>query len=52
MPKYHVVLSTTKTVVITAIDEQDAIDKAEEKVNKTNNKWTAETACLETGDNK
>jgi hypothetical protein len=52
MPKYHVILTTSKTVVVTAIDEQDAIDKAEAKVNKTNDKWTAETAWLKTGENK
>ena len=52
MPKYHVFLITSKTIEVTAIDEQDALDKAEAKVNKTSNKWTSETAWLKTGDNK
>ena len=52
MPKYHVVLTTTKSVEVTAINEEDALEKAEAKVNKTNNKWMAETAWLKTEENK
>jgi hypothetical protein len=50
MPKYRVTLTTSKTVEVTAIDKEDALEKAEAKVNKTNDKWIAETAWLKTGE--
>ena len=42
--KYDVVLSTSKTIQIMALDEEDAMEKAELRVNKTNNKWLSDTA--------
>lgn len=44
MAKWAVVVTTSKTVIVTADDYEEALDKAETKVNKTNNKWVAETA--------
>lgn len=44
MRKYDVILSTSKTIQVMALDEEDAMEKAELKVNKTNNKWLADTA--------
>lgn len=52
MPKYDVILTTSKTIQVIAIDEEEAIEKAEAKVNKRNHKWTAEIAWLKTGGNK
>jgi len=50
MPRYEVTMETMKIVEVTAIDAEDALEKAEAKVNKRNNKWTAEQAWLKTGD--
>lgn len=44
MAKWQVVVTTNKTVIVNAEDYEDAMEKAEAKVNKTNNKWVAETA--------
>jgi hypothetical protein len=44
-------METMKIVEVNAINEDDARDKAEAKVNKRNDKWTAEQAYLKTGDN-
>jgi len=52
MPIYRVTMETMKIVEVNAIDEGDARDKAEAKVNKKNNKWTAEQAWLKTEDDK
>ena len=40
--KYSVVLSRTKTVIVSAEDEDDAKEIAEAKANKTRNLWVAE----------
>jgi len=52
MPKYVVTMETMKFVEVNAIDEEDALEKAEAKVNKRNDKWTAESAWLKTEENK
>jgi ribosomal silencing factor RsfS len=44
MAKYAVIVTMQKTVIVNAIDEDEARDLAELKVNKTNDKWTAEAA--------
>ena len=44
MAKYAVIVTMQKTVIVNAIDEEEAIELAEMKVNKTSNKWTAEAA--------
>jgi hypothetical protein len=44
MDKYAVIVTMQKTVIVNAIDEHEARDLAEIKVNKTNDKWTAEAA--------
>jgi hypothetical protein len=44
MPRYQVILATEKMITINAIDEEAALEKAEARVNKNNNKWTAEQA--------
>lgn len=41
---YQVILSTSKTITVNAIDYEDAMEKAERKANRTSNKWMAETA--------
>lgn len=43
---YQVHLSTEKLVLIFAEDELEAMDKAEEKLNKKRNEWIANTARL------
>jgi len=35
---------TEKIITINALDEEDALEKAEARINKNNNKWTAEQA--------
>ena len=42
MPRFEVLLSTYKTITVNAIDEEDASNKAEKRLNKTNNKWVAD----------
>lgn len=42
MAKYAVTVAMQKTVIVNAIDEEEAKEIAEIKVNKTSNKWTAE----------
>lgn len=44
LKSYEVSLSQEKLVIVKAIDETDAINKAESKLNKTNDKWVANTA--------
>ena len=44
MAKYAVIVTMQKTVIVNAIDEEEARELAEIKVNKTSNKWTAEAA--------
>ena len=44
MAKYEVIVTMEKTVIVNAIDEEEARQLAEIKVNKTSNKWTAEKA--------
>ena len=42
MPRFVVHLSTYKTITVNAIDEEDANDKAEKRMNKTNNQWVVD----------
>ena len=42
MPRFVVQLSTYKMITVNAIDEEDANDKAEKRMNKTNNKWVVD----------
>ena len=44
MAKYAVIVTMQKTVIVNAIDEEEARELAEIKVNKTSNKWIAEAA--------
>ena len=44
MPRFMVIVQTEKIITLNAIDEEDALEKAEARVNKNNNKWTAEQA--------
>lgn len=44
---FLVQMTTEKTIQVRAIDEEDALEKAEARLNKTSNKWTAERAWEE-----
>ena len=43
MPKFNVIMTTEKVVQIIAEDLEEAMEKAERKINVRNDKWSAET---------
>ena len=44
VPRFRVILMTEKSITLNAIDEEDALEKAEARLNNRNNAWTAEQA--------
>jgi hypothetical protein len=47
--KYQVHLTYEKTIDVFAFDEEDAQEKAEQKLNKKSNKWISNNAWLVQG---